>query len=339
MRILCLTDNRDGHRNKAFGLINAMSRLRKLEQEEFPVKWRWSGVRQILSRTWGGAKHFPLSWFLKETPEMKPYDLIVSAGGSTQWPNAVMAYKLGVPNLFLGSPRAMSPRLFTAIMMHDSPLDTPHYLRYELIPSIVSPQAAKEATEKECPDVSGQAWGLILGGDGEGCHWSENDFRQMLETFFSNSRRLNREVWIATSRRTPEVVEDYARELVFGYDKVEGVCWYHKREQPSVSLLAMMGACECLLVTADSMSMTHEAIASGRPVISILPENGEPNQRLAANLGDLGRLGRISCRKHNHIVDTLNHNSPDEGWNTIQFDPNTGFAEEVLKLIDSISIS
>ncbi len=326
MKILWLKDSKTGHLHKAKGLLRAISDQRAIEIVEYEVRWRWSGIRAILSILGELGLRLPIRWFLKNFPDLTDISLILSAGGSTQWPNAAMAIQSGKANVFLGSPRQLKPECFSLIAFHDAPSQTAPYYRFDIIPSMVTPAAAQEAAQLAHLNDS-TTWGLLIGGDGEDIHWTEADYRSIAEKFIAAAKRQGVKVRIATSRRTPPQVETTLRALFQDAGILSESCWYHQREASAPSLLAMMGACSWLYVTADSMSMTHEAISSGRPVIVILPSTGG-NSRLMNNLSHLESSRHIVLQNISDL--TKSDTSPADGWQLITSDPSQGLAQAVL---------
>lgn len=330
MKILWLRDSKAGHTNKALGLLSALSQRVSIELVEHEIQWRWSGIRQILSRIGAFGFRFPLYWFLKKVPEVCDVDLIVSSGGATQWPNAALAQLYSVPNVYLGSLKKMNSNHFTIIIMFDPPHGESPYLKSRLIPSVISPKSAAAAAINEI-GYSRKEWGLLIGGDGEGLHWNDNDYFDLVGQLFEQASKANVRVWVASSRRTPKHIEDRIREMLLGNSQLAGACWYHHRDNCSPTFLAMMGACSRLFVTADSTSMTHEAVSVGVGVVVVRPYVGSGNDRLKRNLNlliDESYVMQVVLPLPN--VEFL---SPLSGWRFIAEDPAANLADEVLKRI------
>lgn len=326
MKILWLKDSKVGHLHKAKGLLRALAELTQIEVTEYEVQWRWSGIRSILPKLGAFGLRLPLHWLLKNLPASTQVSLILSAGGSTQWPNAAMARQRGVTNVFLGSLRGMKADDFSLIAFHDAPEKTKPYFRFDIIPSMVTPLAAKEAADKaELPEKN--AWGLLIGGDGEDIQWQDDCYLQIANSFLKAAQQQGVMVRVATSRRTPRHIESTLRELFEASGILGESCWYHQRDNSGISLLAMMGACSRLYVTADSMSMTHEAVSSGRPVFVLLPPAGG-NPRLRENLKRLETAGHVVLQNHDQL--TPSETTPQGGWKLIDHDPTRRLAQAVL---------
>ncbi len=326
IRVLWLKDGKVGHLNKARGLLRALGRDKEIDLIEWQLQWRFPWARALLS--WLGRRGLwlPTQLVLRGLPCLDRLDLVVSAGGATQWPNAAIAAQQRVPNVFLGSLRRMAPGNFSLIASHDPPSTEPPFHRFELIPSMVTPEAAREAAQ-----ASGAAWGLLIGGDGEGLSWQAGDYVALLERFIQQARRAGARVWVATGRRTPEAVEARLRAMARESGLLAGGCWF-RGGRGGPGLLAMMGACEWLGVTADSMSMIHESVSSGRKVVVVRPDGQHGNSRLQGNLAGLESAGHIVVQPLGELE--MAGAQPDAGWSLIHGDPTASLAERVHHLLD-----
>jgi mitochondrial fission protein ELM1 len=330
MKVLWIKDSKVGHLNKARGLLRALGERAELELIEYDVDWRWSFLRQPLS--WIGKAGLALDagWFVRGLPKLEGIDLVVSAGGATQWPNAAITRQNGIRNVFLGSPRSIGPECFSLIASHDAPSGEESFFRFELIPSVVTRGLAAKAATDAGLEV-GVDLGLLLGGNGEGVFWVLDDYELMAREVIRMAKERGVGAWIATSRRTPREVEARVREILAEPGLPGGGgCWVHQRQAGGASLLAMMGACGHLFVTADSMSMTHEAISAGAKVVILLP-SADGNSRLMGNLRELEKAGWGVTQRaaESWGLDAM----PQCGWQEVPADPCAELANAVVKAL------
>ncbi len=337
LRVLWLTDDRPGHRNKAAGVLHALRRKRPVEVIEQRVNWRWSAARQMLGRLGEAGLKLPPNWFLTGHQSVAEVDLILSAGGSTQWVNAALSAQLNVPNVFCGSLRKLPASLFDVIPLPDPPTDSAPYLRLDLLPSNISSQIAREAADA-CfgQRLEGRVWTVLIGGDGEGLRWSIDDLRALTERLVDAASEQEIKLAVATSRRTPPEGERAIRRLVESSGCLFAADWYHDRQGSPSPLAALMGAAERVYVTADSASMTHEAISSGRPVISVHPTESQANERhmlIMQHQKNLGRLAdwRLSGDGSPEDVE------PVGGWQPISHDPGEALGTELLERLAGLA--
>jgi uncharacterized protein len=328
MKILWIKDSKAGHLNKARGLFRAMGQLAELDIVEYELVWRLPAVRQILSRIGNLGLNIPARWFLRGLPRFDGIDLVLSAGGATQWANAAIAKQQGLMNVFLGSLRQMDADGFSLVASHDSPSNEGRFFRFEIIPSLYTPDShTDEAGEFNAEH--GKVWGLVIGGDGEGYRWKKRDYQQLCEVFVSQASKSGVGVWIATSRRTPPDAEQSIRKMAMESGISIANSFYHGRDGLTKPLGVMMAACSRLCVTADSMSMTHEAVSTGTQVFVVSPGEGG-NPRLAGNLKRLEESGFVVLQG----LDTLDVSDaePTSGWKRLCGDPTMPLAERVLGL-------
>jgi mitochondrial fission protein ELM1 len=330
MNVLWIKDPITGHQNKVRGVLRTLSSKRKLDIIEHDLEWRWSPVRQLLPFMGMPAFAIPLKCLLKRPPELGQIDLVISAGGATQWPNAAVSHRIGCPNVFLGSLRRMNSSHFNLIASHEVPLNQPRFHQYDLIPSMITPDGARTAAES-AGVAQQRAWGLLLGGNGEGLRWALEDYLSLVNRFILQAKSAGHGIRIATSRRTPIMVERTIKGLAEESGILLGDSWFHEPGERSTPLIATMGACSMLCVTADSMSMTHEAVSSGRPVISVMPEQ-TAFPRLTSNLEGLENKGYLTVQTVSEL--SVAEGAPDCGWNLVSGDPSEPIADGVLAALD-----
>ena len=330
IRVLWLKDDRPGHLNKVKGFLTSLAAVVPLETTAWRVCWRLSVLRHLVGRLSGTCLAPPPSWVLRDFPPQGAFDLIISAGGLTQWPNAWLARRLRLPNVYLGSPHHFAPEAFTLIPMTDPPHENPPFLKLALVPSEVSPASARDRARKYFPALRETGWTLLLGGDGEGLKWSEEDFTYLTECFLEAAGSAGQKVFVATSRRTPERVEGAVRERCGKFPGFVAGAWFHASGGETPPLLALLGAANKIFVTADSVSMANEAVASGVSSVAVYPTGGVANRRHEVQFSQLEREGRLArCRLAG--TSDLGAVEPAGGWRLVAGDPHAELAGRALR--------
>ena len=87
------------------------------------------------------------------------------------------------------------------------------------------------------------------------------------------------------SRRTPAPLVEHLRAIVQAAD---GFFWTGAGENPYI---AMLGLADAIVVTADSVNMVGEAVATGKPVLIFSPSGG--TAKIDRFLGELERTGAV----------------------------------------------
>lgn len=330
IRVLWLKDDRPGHVNKVKGFLAALEGRLAMETTAWDVRWRLPWLRHLVGRLQGTPLLPPPSLMIRDFPPRGDYDLVISSGGLTQWPNTVIAKRLGVPNVYIGSPHHFPHGAFTLIPMTDPPHERPPFLKLDLVPSVVSPDAARRCAREHFPDGAGRVWTLLLGGDGEGMKWSEDDFLALAGRFLDEAAKAGKKVLAATSRRTPEKVEAALIERFSEYGGFVHGAWFHASGGKTMPLLALFGASERIVVTADSVSMTNESVAAGVPVVAVYPPEGTPKPRHEWQFSLLEQEGRLARTRlaENAVLAEL---APPGGWRLITGDQHAAMAGEALE--------
>jgi len=108
---------------------------------------------------------------------------------------------------------------------------------------------------------------VALGGPNGDYDYTPNALKH-LGTALQSLARLGAGLMITPSRRTPEPVLDFIRDAT---SAAQRLLWDGEHENPYPDFLAHADA---LVVPADSINMTGEACATGKPVYVFAPEGG-----------------------------------------------------------------
>ncbi|MGD8843051.1 MAG: ELM1/GtrOC1 family putative glycosyltransferase [Gammaproteobacteria bacterium] len=277
LRVWVLSDGQPGHYNLSRGIVAALALRHSVEEYWLDVRLRAGLARNVMR---GLLNHRPspppigwlrLFYLLSALPET-PCDVIVSAGGKTSFANAWLAGHLRVPNIFAGSLRRLSPRLFDVVLTLE-PVEppAPNNLVVALPPSAVDAvqvNRAGQALRKEL-NLTGQGiWTLMAGGDGAGYRYHASDWRQLAQVLNRLASEHGIRWLLLGSRRTGAVAEELLSEHIEARH-VAASRWYRQADAGGID--AWLGAAARIFVTEDSMTMITEALYSGRPVTSLRP--------------------------------------------------------------------
>ncbi len=335
IRVLWLKDHRPGHVNKARGFLASLEQVAPLEVTPCDVHWRFPPLRHLVGRLSRACLNLPSRLLFKNFNPGVAFDLIVSAGGHTQWPNVLMAHRTGAPNIYLGSTHHFPTDAFALLPTTDPPHENPPFLRLALTPSNVTPDAARACARRHFPELREPAWTLLLGGDGEGLKWTDADFSRLAALFQAAAEKAGKKMFISTSRRTRESVEKELIRQFTGRANFVAGAWYHASGGKTIPLLALLGPAERIFVTADSVSMTNEAVASGAATVAVYPATGKVNPRHERQFRLLETDGRIARAQLAEETD-LSSLKPAGGWRLVTADLHRTFAEVSLQRLKLI---
>jgi uncharacterized protein len=288
LHVWVLSDGQPGHYNLSRGVIAAIKRIRPVEEHWLPVQLRFGLMRNLLRGVLNRVSRLPASGWLKlfyRMPDLpvEGCDLIVSAGGKTSFANAWFGRTYGVPNLFAGSLRRLSPELFTVILTVE-PIDPPSEanLVLDLPPSTVDGTIVRQQGDqlRQALQLHEQRlYTLLIGGDGAGYRYGVRDWERLGQLLNMLGERHQARWFIVGSRRTGAEARQIIEATVDGR-LIAGSTWYEAGEPGNIE--ACLGAAEQVFVTEDSMTMLTEAIYSQRPVISLKPSMVSSTQRYEA---------------------------------------------------------
>ena len=301
LRVWVLSDAQPGHYNQSRGILAAL-RLRQ------PVEEYWLDMHLRI-----GLARSPLRWLLNHMSPppsvswLKLFyrmpalptgacDLVVSTGGKTSFANAWLAQRVRARNIFAGSLRRLSPALFDVVLtLEPIAPPAPGNLVVDLPPSAIDAGQLGHRAQalRAAHRLAGQTvWALMLGGDGAGYRYAEQDWRQLAKLLNQLGAACGVRWLILSSRRTGFAAQRLLEQDVDD-EYLVARCWYRKGESGCVG--AYLGAADKVFVTEDSMTMLTEAICSQRPVISLRPAAVAPTSRYAGMIARFLAKGWI-CR-------------------------------------------
>lgn len=110
--------------------------------------------------------------------------------------------------------------------------------------------------------------GFLVGGDGAGFRFDPRSFEELLVRLADALKGSRGRALVTTSRRTPEWAATLLKERLAGLCPFLVIANEANRPDAVRGILALSDA---IIVTGESISMVSEAVASGKPVIAVLP--------------------------------------------------------------------
>ena len=274
MRALILTDGKPGHENQSI----AFCKNTGINYELLPVSYR-SKAAKALSYLYDRLGITSEAIFKTSSnvegqmskamnaSDLRPstFDLIISTGSTTFYPNKVIAKKTDLPNIAILNPNGYRPD-FNVILCpaydhppkHDNIIELPLNL-CAADPSYFSEKAA--AFQQIHTPASSPAVGFIIGGPNAVSTIDTAALKQQLDRAFALTEGCER--WVTTSRRTPKEVETLIETLPFDYRLINS-------RDPYNPVPAFITLCDRLFVTSDSASMISEAASFGSAAVEVL---------------------------------------------------------------------
>lgn len=295
MKVCVLSDGIPGHVNQAHGLLDWLrAEGIALEVDIYLCRLRAKWLRPLLAAACNRLSRHPLLaravlHCYRFSPTPAATDLILSAGGNTSFASAALAHSQGVPNIFIGSPRKLSASTVSALLtLEPSAGFERNNVVVDIAPARVSAKAPNPGTRA-----------LLLGGDGSGYEYRQQDWRDILRWANVQARALGVRWIVAGSRRSPAYLRDLCEEQLDA-DLVEAWCWPGSAQ----ALSDLLPTAESIACTEDSMSMLCESMNLARPLLSLRPANAQPPARYRQAIAKFEQLGFLqraeTCRLENH---------------------------------------
>ena len=285
MKVVILSDSKPGHYKQSLGIVEKMPECQvEWLDIQFRHKWR-DNLLRVFMCIFGGAPlsislvHTLLRWSLtSETyntlAQLQTADIVLSTGSSVAATNLLLGSVLGAKTVTCRRPSPIGTRYFDlAILPMLSWRNASHkdnICRTIGVPNPISPdtlddlrkQLKDELKLSDCPRV-----GILLGGTDRHETITTEDAERLSEICQASVEKMNAQILMTTSRRTPP---DVTAHLVSTVKHTDWCPFFITPDTPSEledPYQAILALSDLLIVTADSFSMVCEAASSGRKVI------------------------------------------------------------------------
>ena len=261
MKALILTDGKPGHENQSVALCRHLGLACEIATVSYP--WKPAKALSYLFDRLGIyiQQIFQTSDLRLQTSD---FDLIISTGSTTFYPNKVLARKLGIPNIAILNPKGYRPD-FTRILCpaYDHPPKRTNIIELplNLCAADESFFAAKAEEFKTKHTPKAAAVGFIIGGPNAVSTIDAATLKKQLGQAFALTEGCER--WVTTSRRTPADVEAVIESMPFDYKLINS-------RDPYNPVPAFIQLCDRLFVTSDSASMVSECASFGRAAVEVM---------------------------------------------------------------------
>lgn len=257
-----ITDGKAGMEMQVAGVARALGATAQAKRVSPRAPWRWLAP-------WGPGD-----------PRERP---------APPWPDIALATgRLGIPAL--RAVRRAAPQTFTVIIQdprtgaasadliavpeHDG-LSGGNVIHTLTAPHVFAPAHLEKLRKSPPPEIAalpGEKVTVVLGGPNAVYRYSRESM-ETLAASLGSLAALGTSFLITASRRTPEALTQAVLRETEGSARI---VWTGAGENPYERFLAHG---DIFVVTADSVNMTGEACASGRPVYVFEPEGGSDKFR------------------------------------------------------------
>jgi len=275
--IWVLSDGKPGHYNQSLAVAEAYQTIESAAVHLITVKVGKVGkylLRGLLNQKWGRwiLKHlFPpraaTLFYDVDFPEGVP-DIIVSSGKDTSMLNALLGIRYNAKTLYIGHPKKLDNRLFTHVLtLLDLGFDNQIVL--DVAPTLLYKGDIDVFCRKYDLNPNARYWSLLIGGDGAGYHYTQKEIDALIAFVNATSHQVQ---WlVTTSRRTPADFEVQMKQ------QMKATVFVAYNQEPKKVIGGFLTLSEQVFVTEESASMVSEAIAAGKPVVTLYPKALKPD--------------------------------------------------------------
>lgn len=288
--VLVLDDGKAGHMNQSMAVAEDIRKAR-LTQGYKPEDTRIVAVRVKFAATWKraalgicagfsswrchGCMKCMKSCLDKETYEtlMKTYsDFVISCGSSLAGVNIFMSRENNAKNIVIMKPgifMGLNKFKLALIPEHDRPAKRKNIVRTCLAPNLINGDKIRKDGEILARRVhlghSG-AVGVFIGGDNPEYALTDSLTASLADGLAGFSGKSGADILMTTSRRTPPSCEKILKEKAKASDKFKLLVVASEKNPPE-TVGGILSMSKVIAVSAESISMVSEAVASGKPVV------------------------------------------------------------------------
>jgi hypothetical protein len=288
MRLLILSDGKPGHLNQSLGIAERIAEMREVECTLVEVRHK-SKLRddllRVFMRLFGWAlipsrlARSLLAWSLtpqsaSKLPVEERFDLILSTGSSVAAVNLLLRRVVNGRSVVSLRPYPTGITWFDLVILprHLWPRITRRNVFKSVgVPNRVTSEAVsllKSRVENELGLTPRPRIGVLLGGEERYNTIRLKTAESLVETLISICREIDGELFLTTSRRTPDEVEEMLERRLSGEPRCRMLALAkHGTGNIKDAVPTILAVCDLVIVTEDSLSMVSEAASSGRKIV------------------------------------------------------------------------
>lgn len=192
--------------------------------------------------------------------------LVISAGSMASMFNLALGVIWRCTCVCVMTPSIIGtePFDFAIVPEHDYPQRESNILETLGAPNLVIREEQREIGAgflKRYPPQHDLKWGVMIGGSDRNSTIDVPWVRRKIGRLMIEADRAGADLYITTSRRTPSYAEEMVERLAAKSDKVRFLLLSSKDAANPVP--SMLGACDEIFVTSDSVNMISEAVTAG----------------------------------------------------------------------------
>jgi hypothetical protein len=201
--------------------------------------------------------------------------ILISAGSTPAFYNLALGYIWRCTCVTIMTPSVIGadPFDFAIIPEHDYPQEAPNVMTTIGAPNLIVREElglVGKSLMREYPSKRERRWGVLIGGDDKNYRVTASWMHKVVGKIFREAERSDVDLYISTSRRTSPEAENALRRMVSSCENVRFLLI--ASIDPFNPVPAMLGACDEIFVTDDSVSMVSEVVTAGHRAVLLKTE-------------------------------------------------------------------
>jgi KDO2-lipid IV(A) lauroyltransferase len=202
------------------------------------------------------------------------FDIIISCGSSLVPVNFILARENLAKSMVIMRPSIFGANRFDLVIepKHDSPPAAKNIAVIDAALNLIDEQYLREQSE-QLKSATGlkiepakRYLGLLIGGDTKGFRLTKETVKITLDQIKKAAGNLNAQILVTTSRRTSAEVGDLVKKELMDYTPCKLLIIANEKNYPS-AVGGILGLCQIVLTSAESISMISEAASSRKYVV------------------------------------------------------------------------
>jgi mitochondrial fission protein ELM1 len=295
--VVIISDGEREHVNQSRGVAAWISKLTGAETQELEIP-RLGGIRRREARNAAaklldGGRKAALEWISladgeaaarvlgqwmleRGIREGRPGALMfISAGSTAAMYNLALGYIWRCASVTIMTPSVIGvdPFDFAIIPEHDYPNEAPNILTTVGVPNLIARDLlalAGRSLLREHPPMRDRRWGVLLGGDNKNYRVTAEWMRKVVGKIFHEAESSDIDLYIAANRKMPPDAESALKRMVSSCENVRFL--FMTSSDPLNPVPAILGACDEIFVSDDSVAMVSEAATAGHRAVLLRAE-------------------------------------------------------------------
>ncbi|MFH0731370.1 MAG: ELM1/GtrOC1 family putative glycosyltransferase [Candidatus Omnitrophota bacterium] len=323
-KIVVLDDSRTGHLRQSQAALKQIRELfiekgiseSDILTEVIPVKFKNSFFREMLcvesyfvTPLCQGCMVCLRTYLNRQTYKrlMKvSADIIISCGSKIAPVNLLLSKECRAKSVVIMNPGAFLVKRFNlcVIPRHDQWKKMKNVIITEGAPNLIDRKLVEYQANALRYELKGAPTkkfniGLLLGGDYKNFRMQEDVISSIIEQVKNASCAVDAGILATTSRRTPQKIEKALSKQLSGDERCK-LLIIANQENREGAVGGILGVCDVVVISPDSISMVSEAASSGCQVL-VFDAGSAIDRRHRLFLANLGKKGYIKLVEHKDI--------------------------------------